>query len=167
MSWDQDVDSINLTLIQMKGETQDLEFGESGVMTLVATATGISRISPELDGVTGSVALKTEGTPSDGYLVTLEGLPLTYDQEGTTHDYTYCFSEDQVANYNAPVYKLSSGGNVNDRVASGGSIENSPEEAYRLPATGGMGSWGFYLSGGLLVLAVGMILVRRQRRLCL
>ena len=104
------------------------------------------------------MTLKTPGKPSDGYVVKLQGLEKYYDSE---HEYTYLFSEETVASYHDPVYTEVSGTNsVDGNVVSGGSIINTPEGAYSLPESGGIGTTIFYLLGAGLVISAFMLLFK-------
>ncbi len=156
--WDPNVDTITLHLTRMRGNEQDATFGNAGVVDVIAASDEVRSITPTLEGVAGTVTLKTPGKPSDGYVVKLQGLEKYYDSE---HEYTYLFSEETVASYHDPVYTEVSGTNsVDGNVVSGGSIINTPEGAYSLPESGGIGTTIFYLLGAGLVISAFMLLFK-------
>jgi LPXTG-motif cell wall-anchored protein len=159
--WDPNVDTITLHLTRMRGNEQDATFGNAGVVDVIAASDEVRNISPALAGVTGTVTLKTAGKPSDGYVVKLQGLEKYYNSEDGRHEYTYLFSEKTVESYHEPMYTEMSGtNNTTGKVASGGSIINTPEDAYSLPQTGGMGTRVFYLLGMCLVISAFMLLFK-------
>jgi len=159
--WNPNVDTITLHLTRMRGNEQDATFGNAGVVDVIAASDEVRNISPALTGVTGTVTLKTAGKPSDGYVVKLQGLEKYYNSEDGRHEYTYLFSEETVESYHEPMYTEMSGiNNTGGKVASGGSIINTPEDAYSLPQTGGMGTRVFYLLGMCLVISAFMLLFK-------
>ena len=159
--WDPNVDTITLHLTRMRGNEQDATFGNAGVVDVIAASDEVRSIAPALEGVTGTVTLKTAGNPSDGYVVKLQGLEKYYNSEDGRHEYTYLFSEETVESYHEPMYTEMSGiNNTGGKVASGGSIINTPEDAYSLPQTGGMGTRVFYLLGMCLVISAFMLLYK-------
>ncbi len=159
--WDPNVDTITLHLTRMRGNEQDATFGNAGVVDVIVASDEVRNISPALAGVTGTVTLKTAGKPSDGYVVKLQGLEKYYNSEDGRHEYTYLFSEETVESYHEPMYTEMSGtNNTTGKVSSGGSIINTPEGAYSLPQTGGMGTRVFYLLGMCLVISAFMLLFK-------
>ena len=124
-----------------------------GVSTITATSTD-----------TGAPAASVSGNKDDGYTIYFTGLESGYE---------YYATENRVAEYQDPEYAYKDSNNEIRRKTGDSAgyaadeeyIINRPEDSYELPSTGGPGTRLFTILGSVLILAAGVLLLRRRRML--
>ena len=168
VAWDENVAKITVTVGRKAGDSEDSsftytyeasrdQFTETGT-EIAAKESGTDANAPKLKLI---LVPSTEQGEIPQYKFYMENL----EAAGAVGDYTYFVRETKVDGYHEPAYGVPGAETSADvtEATDGGTIFNTPEEAYELPNTGGPGTKLITILGSMLLLGAGMVLIMRRR----